>query len=101
MWATDADRDLCDLSRMAGRERRLRVDDAGNGSRDAVEAGLVDVNDVVQGLDLGNGRIDRRPLLGQRGVTAGPVADGTWEVVTALDGSGPDAVSIVLSAAGD
>ena len=38
-------------------------------------------------------------LLGERGVTARPSADGTWEVVTNLDGSGPETLSIVLSAA--
>ena len=29
-----------------------------------------------------------RDLLGERGVTASPLADGTWEVVMNLDGSG-------------
>jgi hypothetical protein len=40
-------------------------------------------------------------LLGERGVTASPLADGTWEVVLNLDGSGPETLSIVLSAARD
>ena len=40
-------------------------------------------------------------LLGERGVTASPVADGTWEVAVNLDGSGPERLSIVLSAARD
>ena len=40
-------------------------------------------------------------LLGERGVTASPLADGTWEVVMNLDGSGPETLSIVLSAARD
>ena len=40
-------------------------------------------------------------LLGERGVTARPEADGTWEVAMALDGSGQETLSIVLSAARD
>ena len=40
-------------------------------------------------------------LLGERGVTARPLADGTWEIVTTLDGSGPETLSTVLSAARD
>jgi hypothetical protein len=40
-------------------------------------------------------------LLGERGVRAAPLADGTWEVVMTLDGSGPETLSIVLSAARD
>ncbi len=40
-------------------------------------------------------------LLGERGVRARPLADGTWEVVMNLDGSGPEKLSIVLSAARD
>ena len=40
-------------------------------------------------------------LLGERGVTASPQADGTWEVAMNLDGSGPETLSIVLSAARD
>jgi len=40
-------------------------------------------------------------LLGERGVTASPLADGTWEVAMNLDGSGPEKLSIVLSAARD
>ena len=40
-------------------------------------------------------------LLSKRGVTASPGADGTWEVVMNLDGSGPETLSIVLSAARD
>jgi hypothetical protein len=40
-------------------------------------------------------------LLGERGVTASPQADGTWEVVMTLDGSGPETLSIVLSTARD
>ena len=38
-------------------------------------------------------------LLGERGVTASPQADGTWEVAMTLDGSGPETVPVVLSAA--
>ena len=38
-------------------------------------------------------------LLGERGVTA--EAEGTWEVAMNLDGSGPETLSIVLSAARD
>ena len=40
-------------------------------------------------------------LLGERGVTASPLADGTWEVAMTLNGSGPETLSIVLSAARD
>ena len=40
-------------------------------------------------------------LLGERGVTASPLADGTWEVVTTLNGRGQETLSIVLSAARD
>ena len=40
-------------------------------------------------------------LLGERGVTTSSVADGTWEVVMNLDGSGPETLPIVLSAARD
>ena len=40
-------------------------------------------------------------LLGERGVTASPQADGTWEVVMTLNGSGPETLSIVLAAARD
>jgi hypothetical protein len=40
-------------------------------------------------------------LLGERGVRVSPQADGTWEVVMTLDGSGPETLSIVLSAARD
>ena len=40
-------------------------------------------------------------LLGERGVTATPQADGTWDVLVTLDGSGPETLSIVLSAARD
>ena len=40
-------------------------------------------------------------LLGERGVTLSPQADGSWEVVMTLDGSGPETLPIVLSAARD
>jgi hypothetical protein len=40
-------------------------------------------------------------LLGERGVTASPKGDGTWEVVMTLDGSGPETLSVALSAARD
>jgi hypothetical protein len=38
-------------------------------------------------------------LLGERGGAARPLADGTWEVVTSLNGSGPESLSSVLSTA--
>jgi hypothetical protein len=36
-------------------------------------------------------------LLGERGVTARSLADGTWEVALSLNGSGPENLPSVLS----